>query len=118
MRPISWGVRPASRIASTIARAPPGVPVSTSVGMSAWTTNALTSAFGNRTSETSGTGRRIMRLLGVPSGSVVPQRVDQLALVHLRAARDADLLGLLLELLLGLVLVLGGLPAALAGGVA
>jgi erythromycin esterase-like protein len=41
---------------------------------------------------------------------VVAQRVDELALVHLRAALDPDLPGPLLQLLLRLVLVLRALP--------
>src|SRR5215211_3327306 len=45
--------------------------------------------------------------------SAVSQRVDELALVHLRAALDADVGGLLLELLLRLVLVLRRLAALL-----
>src|SRR5215213_8535848 len=44
---------------------------------------------------------------------VVAERVDQLALAHLRAALDADVGGLLLQLLLRLVLVLRGLAALL-----
>src|SRR5829696_7363060 len=45
--------------------------------------------------------------------SAVSQRVDELALVHLRAALDADVGGLLLKLLLRLVLVLRRLAALL-----
>src|SRR4051812_7011034 len=48
-------------------------------------------------------------------GLGVPQSVDQLALVHLRAAIDAHVGRLLLQLLLRLVLVLRGLAALLRG---
>src|SRR4051812_3143184 len=47
--------------------------------------------------------------------SVVAQGVDELALVHLRAALDAHLGRPLLQLVLGLVLVARGLPALLGG---
>src|SRR5688500_611062 len=40
---------------------------------------------------------------------MVAERVDQLSLVHLRAALDPDVGGLLHQLVLRLVLVLGGL---------
>src|SRR5690242_2350371 len=45
--------------------------------------------------------------------SVVAQRVDKLALVHLRAALDADLRGALLEIVLAPVVIGAGLPALL-----
>src|SRR3712207_684269 len=45
--------------------------------------------------------------------SVVAERVDELALVHVGASLDTDLPGALLQLLLGPVLVAAGLPAAL-----
>jgi Mn2+/Fe2+ NRAMP family transporter len=46
---------------------------------------------------------------------VVAEGVDRLALVHLRAALDPDLLGPPLEVVLALVLVAAGLAAAVAG---
>src|SRR4051812_14625362 len=52
---------------------------------------------------------------GAPRASVVPQRLDQLVLAHVRASLDADLAGALLEVVLRPVVV-GRRAAALLGG--
>src|SRR5215212_6257619 len=65
------------------------------------------------------TSRAVLGMLSpLPSrarASMVAEGVDQLALAHLRAALDADLLGALLEVVLAPVLVGAGLAALLAG---
>src|SRR5690606_14183324 len=63
-----------------------------------------------------GPGRdRRSRRWRAPVGSMVAQRVDEILLAHPRAAFDADILRLVVELFLAPVLVLAGLAAAPPG---
>src|SRR5436190_1394624 len=55
--------------------------------------------------------RAAARCFSVATGLVVPQGVDQLALVHVRTALDPDLGRALAQLVNGAVLVVLGLPA-------